>query len=293
MKLKEASQQYFTHCKNVLKLKTYLHYLLLYNTHLEKSFGHREIKNISSLDIESFISSKSDLANSSIKLIICVLKNILNYVGNSLQIKYRIKGSKKQVQALTKDEQQKLERYILNSKLTYNYGIIISLYTGVRIGELLALTWQDIDFKRKTISISKTTNNITRNHKLYAYNSSPKTENSERIIPLPTVIIPILKELQKQNSKYVIANKFGEQVYIRVYQNSFSNVLKNLNMRHYGFHSLRHTFATRAVECGVDVKSLSEILGHSSVNTTLNKYVHSSLELKNRLIEKVGKWLKY
>ncbi len=298
MKFYIITQKYLENVKRTLKLKTYLHYNLLYNTHLDNVFGKIDFESITNKDIEDFIDSKSYLATSSLKLIICLLKNIIKFanqnlrISNNIIINYKFKSNKKQVEALTKPEQQKIEEYILTNKLYYNYGIIISLYTGLRIGELLALTWQDIDFARKTISITKTANNVTMESKLYSYTSSPKTENSQRVIPLPTAIIPLLKELKKQNGKFVISNKFGEQVFVRVYQTSFSNLLKRLKIKHYGFHSLRHTFATRAVECGVDTKSLSELLGHADVNITLNRYVHSSLELKNRLVNKVGKWLK-
>ena len=120
-------------------------------------------------------------------------------------------------------------------------------------------------------------------------NSTPKTETSRRVIPLPKQIIPLLKETKKKNnSKYVVGN--GDRIIsVRSYQRSFELLLKKLNIQHHGFHALRHTFATRAIECGMDVKSLSEILGHKNSTITLNRYVHSFMAHKRDFMNRLGK----
>lgn len=301
MKFKLASEKYFAFAKKTIKLRTYLHYLLLYKKHIACVFDEKKITSIKNEDIENFIKSKSVLSNSSVKLVLCVVKNIINYARDFLHlkinliIKHKIKTSKKEVEPLTKKEQFKLENYILSNKLFYKYGIIISLYTGLRIGELLAINWQDVDIKRKVITINKTVCTLTENKKSITWIDLPKTENGQRIVPIPTNVVPLLNELkvyQQNNSKYLISTKRGKQIKVRVYQKSFENLLKKLNIKHYGFHSLRHTFATRAIECGCDVKCLSKILGHADIAITLKTYVFASLELKNKLVEKVGRSLK-
>lgn len=161
------------------------------------------------------------------------------------------------------------------------------LYTGLRIGELLALTWNDIDFAKGTLSVNKS----CHDGKDGLIIDKPKTAQSIRIIPLPQQLLPKLKALKAINhSSFIVANA-GTPVSVRSYQRSFELLLKKLNIPHKGFHSLRHTFATRALECGMDVKTLSEILGHKNPTVTLNRYVHSLMEHKQDMMNRLGKLL--
>lgn len=155
----------------------------------------------------------------------------------------------------------------------------------MRIGELLALKFTDIDFNKSLMYISKTCHDSPNGRVI----ESPKTQTSNRIIPLPKQILKLLKEL-KANSycEYLIAD-YNKPVAVRSYQRSFELLLKKLKIEHKGFHSLRHTFATRALECGMDVKTLSEILGHKNTNITLNRYAHSMFEHKQSMMNKLAK----
>ena len=166
---------------------------------------------------------------------------------------------------------------VISKKDKYR-GIILCLYTGLRIGELLALTWNDIDFEKSILSITKTCHDGNENGEHIRIIDTPKTENSMRQIPLSKTLVKMLKEIKKKSKcEFVIAD--GEKpVFIRSYQRMFELFLKELKLPHKGFHSLRHTFATRALECGMDVKSLSEILGHKNAMITLNRYAHSLWE---------------
>ena len=197
----------------------------------------------------------------------------------------------KEVTAFNRIEQQKLESYCLNSKPNY-IGIIICLYTGIRLGELLALTWDDIDFDKRLLRVNKTVYTITKNGKNEAYVDKPKTKQSNRIIPLPKQVMSVLKKNKKESKfNYIIATKFGNIVQNRSYQKSFKSILRKCNITYKNFHSLRHTFATRALELGMDVKALSEILGHKNSMITLNRYSHSLLEHKFEYMNKIGKLL--
>ena len=172
------------------------------------------------------------------------------------------------------------------------YGILICLYMGLRIGELLALEWTDVDFSKNELSITKTCfDGKDKNGVFGRITNAPKTDTSMRIIPIPKSLVPILKEMKrKAKNQYVISN--GEKpLMVRSYQRSFERLLKRLQIPHKGFHSLRHTFATRALEIGVDVKTLSEILGHKNANVTLQRYAHSMPEHKKEVMNKIGKLL--
>ncbi len=298
MKYKKIAQNFLHYVKNNCKLRTYVVYDTLYQTHIKDVFADRKVNDIKNEDWTALFNEKAKtLSNGSLKVIKSLIKSIYKHSNIECKIDVKLPNSKqktKQIEALTKREQKEIERYIVNRRDCYKYGILISLYTGIRIGELLALTWEDIDLKRQTINISKTVYSISRNNQTITYTDTPKTESSNRIIALPKCLISIFKELktyQHNKSKFVISKDNGKQIGVRAYQQSFNALLKRLKLKHYGFHSLRHTFATRAIENGCDIKTLSEILGHSNITITLQSYVHSSLEQKSHLMNKVGKML--
>jgi integrase len=210
------------------------------------------------------------------------------YVANKIK---RPKTVEKQVDCFTIREQKKIEQYVLHSPKDKLFGVVLCLYTGLRIGELLALTWKDIDFGKGLLFVSKTCHdgNDGQNHTRII--DSPKTVHSRRVIPLPKQILPLLKNLKKRsNCEYIIADG-DKPVFVRSYQRTFELLLKKLGIAHKGFHSLRHTFATRALECGMDVKTLSELLGHKNATVTLNRYAHSLLEHKTDMMNRLGKLL--
>ena len=195
-----------------------------------------------------------------------------------------------QIECFSKIDQQKIEKFISESEKTKLFGIIICLYSGLRIGELMALTWQDVDFARDCIYVNKTCYDSWNNQKYLKMIDFPKTENSTRAIPIFKKLLPKLREMKKHSkSKYVIEGKFDQGISIRSYQYTFERLLKRLGIEHKGFHSLRHTFATRSLEVGMDIKTLSEILGHSNPMITLKRYAHSLLEHKSEMINKLSK----
>ncbi len=210
------------------------------------------------------------------------------YVANKIK---RPKTVEKQVSCFSVSEQKKIERYVLNHKKDKLFGIVLCLYTGLRIGELLALAWKDIDFGKGLLFVSKTCHDGTDGRNHIRIIDSPKTVHSRRVIPLPKQILPMLKSLKKRsNCEYIIADG-DKPVFVRSYQRTFELLLKKLGIPHKGFHSLRHTFATRALECGMDVKTLSELLGHKNATITLNRYAHSLLEHKTDMMNRLGKLL--
>lgn len=239
------------------------------------------------------------LAPNSVNCIILVLHSSLSmaYVlGMSKEIHVdkikRPKTNEKPVESFTKEEQKMIEQAVLSDKRDKMFGIILCLYTGLRIGELLGLEWSDIDFNKTELLVTKTCyGGQDENGKSCRITGTPKTETSKRIIPIPKQLIPHLREIKKRStSKYVVGNG-SKIITVRSYQRSFELLLQKQKISHHGFHALRHTFATRAIECGMDVKSLSEILGHKNPTITLKRYVHSFMEHKREFMNRLGKLL--
>ena len=289
------------------KAKTYARYTEIVERHITPHLGEAELDELSSLTIQKYVTHLSNngnlktgkgLAPNSVNAIITVIQNSLKmayalgyvkeYVGDKIK---RPKAYEKKIECFTATEQKQIEAYIIGGKSKL-FGIVLCLYTGLRIGELLALEWSDIDLGKAELLVNKTCHDGKDKNGVFGrITDIPKTQSSIRTIPLPRQIIPLLREAKKKShSIYVISN--GEKpVAIRSYQRSFDLVLKNLNIAHKGFHSLRHTFATRALECGMDVKTLSEILGHKNPTVTLNRYVHSLMDHKKVMMNKLGNFL--
>lgn len=154
----------------------------------------------------------------------------------------------------------------------------------------MALEWENIDLRKGELKVTKSCHDgKDDNGRRCRITDTPKTTHSNRVIPLPKQLIPILRDMKKgSNSELVITDK-GKIPSVRAYQRSFELLLQKIGIPKRGFHALRHTFATRAIECGMDVKSLSEILGHKNSMVTLNRYVHSLMEHKKAMMDKLGK----
>lgn len=183
---------------------------------------------------------------------------------------------------------------MLNNINYKTLGIILTLYTGLRIGEICALRRKNIDFEQKTINIENTIIRVKNTDdnaksKTKVIIDTPKSLSSKRCVPIPYFIFDVFKELvyDLPTEAFILSANTDKFIEPRTYENNFKSYLKHANVSQINFHSLRHTFATRAIEAGFDVKTLSEILGHSDVGITLNVYVHSSLTLKQLNMQKL------
>lgn len=287
--------------KPTTKTRTYKKYKRQIELHILPALGEFELHELTATVLQRFTVELSEkgLSANTVNGIVSLLKTSLK---RAVQIGVankefssaivRPKGKEKQIDCFTKDEQKKIERYIAEKKKSQYFGIILTLYTGLRIGELLALTWNDVDLHKGIITVSKSCHDSWNNGKYIKIIDTPKTDCSTRVIPIPKQLLPHIKALKKISiSDYVVSGKNEYGIGVRSYQNTFDLLLKRLNIPHKGFHSLRHTFATRALECGMDIKTLSEILGHKNPTVTLKRYAHSMLEHKAEMMNKVGKLL--
>ncbi len=290
--------------KPTSKSRTYTRYSELVRQHLTGVGGY-ELTDLTPLILQQFVmtllqsgnlKTRQGLSANSVNTIIsvmqsslktaCTLGLIAENIGSKIQ---RPKITEKQVVCFTVTEQKQIEQFVLTSKKKKLYGIIVCLYTGLRIGELLALKWCDIDFSKALLRVNRTCYDTSGGR----VDDTPKTKTSVRVIPIPKPIMKLFKELKRAtNHAYVITDQ-DQVIAVRSYQRSFELLLKRLNIPHKGFHALRHTFATRALECGMDVKTLSEILGHKNSQITLNRYAHSLIEHKTDMMNKLGKLLQY
>lgn len=203
------------------------------------------------------------------------------------------KGKKPQIKILTLSEQKCLEEYLFKEASPFHISILVTLYSGLRIGELCALKWGDIHLNSGIISINRIIIRIRdlspdAHSKTKVIVDMPKTECSKRTIPLPDFIVEYLNQFSREENIYLLtgAEKYMEP---RACLNRYKQVLEKAGLGDFTFHTLRHTFATRCVENGFDVKSLSEILGHADVNTTMQRYVHPSMELKRKEMNRLEK----
>ena len=230
-----------------------------------------------------------------------LIRNILQYAsqqGKTLPCdahSIHIRRHTKQLRVLSINEQKKLCDYLRSDLSSYNIGILVCLFTGLRVGEICALQWEDISISDKTIHVHHTMQRIqshnTTGPKTQIVITTPKSACSIRVIPIPDELIEMLILYQKTTSGYFLSNSEQKIVEPRIMQNHFKKVLKESDIAPANYHALRHTFATRCIELGFDIKSLSEILGHASVNITMNRYIHPSLELKKANMQKLSSLL--
>lgn len=306
---KKSSEKFSRYCwewlfliNHKVKESTYVKYVTAVNNHILPLLGKLPLGELSSVVIEKFSRELSDvkgLSSKTVKDILVVLQAILNYTSKNyfgmpiIEISYP-KEQKKEMRVLSTKEQRIFTNYLLQNPDVYKIGILIALTTGLRIGEICALKWKDVSFENMTIKVSQTMQRLKNldensNSKTRIVISEPKSDNSARIIPLTDFTADIFKLLDKENrSEFVLSGRDNKFVEPRVLQYRLGKYTKECGLEGVHFHTLRHSFATRCVEVGFELKSLSEILGHSNPTITMQRYVHSSLELKRNNMNKLS-----
>lgn len=279
-----------------VKHSTMCAYMLVLKTHLLPCFG--TMTNIRESDVQQFIMRKlSDgLAKKTVKDAVAVLKAIVKYGAKrkifpfeEWEVNYPTESALRKLQILTLYHQRILMHYLIDNSNFQNIGILLALCTGMRIGEVCALRWEDVDFIHKVICVRCTVGRIYNcklrlTEKIF---SSPKTKDSFREIPVSKQLFSALKEVRKISvSPFVVGNS-QQSKEPRAYRDYFTRLLKRLNIPKITFHGLRHTFATRCIESQCDCKTVSTLLGHSNITTTLNLYVHPNINQKKRCIERM------
>lgn len=281
------------------KESTYGKYRNICKNHIIPELGGYNAALISSKQVEDFLSvklNKDNLSPKTVSDILCVLKQIFAYVeSQNLQVSCNfnnicVRQEQKQMRVLSITEQKKLTEFLIDDMDLSKLGVYLSLYTGIRIGELCALKWKNIKLKEQILHIDKTMQRIQvydEEVKTKIVITPPKSKCSERDIPLPKFLCDTLKKFKKSENNFLLSSSSERFVEPRLLRYTFRKYMKICGLDNVNFHALRHTFATRCVESGFEIKTLSEILGHSSVKITLDRYVHSSMELKRKNMEKL------
>ncbi len=298
-----------TYQKEHIKSRTYSRYQGLISMHIVPMLGERNIMEIGRRDIQEFLTQqKKDgnmrngerLSATSTNMMLSVLNLAFEYACDMEYIEEnpcvrvrRTKTEAKKVEAFTIEEQRAIEAEIVRLDDKRFHGILLCLYTGLRIGELLGLTWNDIDFERGVIKITKTVYREKDENGVWQFCvDTPKTKSSDRVIPLPEYIMKMLRQDKTlAQTQFVVENKKGERMSIRSYQYLFEKLTERAGVRKLNFHALRHTFATRAIECGIDIKTVADIMGHQNASITLNRYAHCMLDHKIEMMQKLPRVL--
>ena len=284
----------------LVKYSTMCAYRLILQTHLLPRFG-QQIE-IAEAEVQSFILDKvkAGLAKKSVRDIIAVLRAIVKYgarqklfANEDWQLVYPTAIDEGKLPILSLKNQRKLMTYLTQQPDARNIGILVALCTGMRIGEICALTWNDVDLPHRILQVRQTVGRIY-NCDLKATErviSTPKTKHSFREIPISQVLFEALSLVKKQSVSTFVVGASTSGTDPRNYRDYFARLLKRLQIPHIVFHGLRHTFATRCIESLCDYKTVSTLLGHSNVSTTLNLYVHPNTQQKKRCIDKMSKFI--
>lgn len=297
--INQITEEWKEEKKKYVKKSTYAAYQLLIQNHIKPYFG--DLYEVNEEKIQQFVFDKLDagLSEKTIRDIIIVLKMILKFgIKNGyleyvqIDAKFPSKQEKKDLDVLSKADQKKFMEHLRNNFTFKNLGIFICLSTGMRIGEICGLRWCDVDTAEGVIKVRHTLQRIyiiegeTRHTELLL--DTPKTANSVRDIPMSSELLKMLKSLNKvvNENYYVISNDI-KPIEPRTYRNYYKKLCKQLDLPELKFHGLRHSFATRCIESKADYKTVSVLLGHSNISTTLNLYVHPNKEQKKKTIDKM------
>lgn len=287
-----------------VKQSTMAAYVLILENHIIPCFGDSD--SLHEKEVQALVLQKLEkgLSIKSVKDILIVLKMVMKYgVKNEWMnyyewdIKYPTTSANKELEVLSVAHHRAILNYIQSHFTFTGLGIYISLSTGLRIGEICALKWSDVNVADGIITVSRTIERIyiidgEKKHTELVINT-PKTQNSCRAIPMSKELLAMIKPLKKVvNDDFYVLTNDEHPTEPRTYRNYYNKLMTRLGIPKLKYHGLRHSFATRCIEAGCDYKTVSVLLGHSNISTTLNLYVHPNMEQKKRCIAKVFKSLK-
>jgi integrase len=296
----ELAERFMQSTRMKVKESTYSRYCHMLQAHILPSLGDTPAEELSAARVEYYLSEmlthgrldgNGGLSGKTVKDLLGLLKELMQFAQKNNIVPtcsiddITLKQERKEMEILTDSDRIRLVSYMTKVSEPIQTGIILCLYTGLRIGELCALRWKEIDLSKRILDVKYTMQRIqdyseNRKAKTKLIRTSPKSKSSVRSIPLPNFIVGLLEPLQTIAEAYFLSGEKDHLIEPRYLQLQFKKYLRECEIRDMGFHCLRHTFSTIGLRSGMDSKTLSELLGHSSVSITLNNYVHSSMEYK-------------
>ncbi|MBR3002786.1 MAG: site-specific integrase [Clostridia bacterium] len=284
--------------KTLVKESSYFNYQFAVEKHIKPVLGKMKIRDIEKYDMNDFIKIKKEQGlTTSLKELLVRVKSIFKFIKKKYGINFDFDFNTgyvarvEKLEVLTEKERLKLSRFLSETDDIRYLGILICLYSGLRIGEICGLKWKDIDLETKEISVERTVQRVYtgKKKKSKVVVTLPKTAKSIRKIPISRSLLETLKKEKKKYDEncFITTGETERSFEPFTYRYVYKQALKNCDIPYKKFHCLRHTFATRCIRVGMDIKSLSEVLGHSNIGTTMNIYVHSSYEVKKKYIDKL------
>ena len=298
MTVSELVEEYLYVSKNRIKISTFQRYTGFLENHIKDTLNKQPVIYVTSLSIHEFATKKLEqgLAPQTVNSILVFLHSCFRYGHKQYslplpEIMY-LSVEKREMRVFSEEEQKRLVTYLNRDLDIYKFGVLLALYTGLRIGELCALKWEDIKDGRINVrrTVQRLKSDTNSGTKLYI--GTPKTITSIREIPVPSFLKELIEDFRiKSKQEFVLGTDVIPMAEPRIMQIKFKKYLSESGISEANFHTLRHTFATRCVECDFEIKSLSAVLGHSTVAITLNKYVHTTFQMKLDNMEKLRRIL--
>ncbi len=287
-------------CYNI-KRSTYSGYVYCIETHILPCFGSVRLTDLTGAAILVFIENmhQKQLSDTTVRSALTIFKSILilgvqlNLLKRELLVYCSVTCRKPESKVLTVQESIHMKEYLLEKNTVFSIAILLCRGTGIRVGELCGLKWGDIDFVSNTISIKRTISRIPNpdpaegQPRTVLYIRTPKSRTSMREVPIPQYLVNSLKAIRKEADNYFLTG-LDACTEPRNVQKKFKTILKHCEMPDCNFHAMRHGFATACLEKGIDCKTVSTILGHASVRTTMDIYVHTSLKQKQECIDAIN-----
>lgn len=312
-KLYMIAEEWLCQIRPMIKESTYIKYQNLWKSYIQPDIGDLYATDISQNILESHCRKLltsgghkgAGLSPKTVADVMSLIRNIFRFCAKkNIPVlcdagEVMIRHTVKEMRIFSLEEQKILCRYIYSNQSIQNIGILVSLFTGIRVGELCALKWEDISFSEKTLYIHRTMQRLQAADENAGQSMTrtkiivtpPKSKHSVRTIPFPEELSKIMQSAQTSATGFFLTGSDKKWIEPRTMQNHFKRLLKCCEVKDANYHALRHTFATRCVEMGFDVKSLSEILGHANITITMNRYVHPSMQLKRANMQRLSELL--
>lgn len=273
-------------------------YRALISGHIQPELGEHRVCDLTEDTLNAFVNKKlqsgrldgkGGLSRKTVNDICVIVKSALKLARRKFQYAgaaeiHAPAVKQKPVEVLCEWESRKISAAVLHAPTLSSAAFLLCLETGIRLGEACALRWSDVDFTSGLLHIRRTAYRINYGGRTELVIQAPKTDNSQRTIPLTAKMLSVLRTFRSGQNDYLFTGS-QKPMEPRTLQYRFQRFLKDLEIPARNFHTLRHSFATRCIACGMDIKSLSEILGHASVQVTLQMYVHPSMDAKRSALE--------